>query len=45
MSTERKVRRKVVNFKEADFETYSLQGAERLKVGGRRVDGAGGGAP
>jgi hypothetical protein len=26
MSTERKVRRKVVNFKEADFETYSLQG-------------------
>jgi len=26
MSPERKVRRKVVNFKEADFETYSLQG-------------------
>ncbi len=26
MSAKRKVRRKVVNYKEADFETYSLQG-------------------
>ena len=26
MSAERKIRRKVVNYKEADFETYSLQG-------------------
>jgi len=26
MSAKRKVRRKVVNFKEANFETYSLQG-------------------